>query len=477
MRPLVVKVHIYRPGGGRSYGLPAACGHLRYMNSPKKEELVTDAASMREQLQDEAAIHAKYMDERPGSQGLFATDPDHPPDQATLQREIAKHQGPVWRLFVSVHEDDAREMGGALMRRQSWEDACRVVLPKMAEEMGIPAGQIRWAAAMHRKEGHPHIHLLIWSQDPGKGFLGRDGLDKSKRAWVSALYAPERERLGEEKSALRAAIGEEFREALGRTTTDEFARRLTGIAASLPGQGRLAYGYMPASVKRQVDEAVDHLLRASPELRAMADRFADIAAEMAKHYSYKAERHEAAREKAMADLRQRLGGALLRAAVAMDERTAWQSVANEVAHAAMGRSEASPTLTAFVREEVSRLAQDPSEKAALDAARRLLTSHEMAERVRDLLENAARRGPADGAAERAARARERLEATVAGRLLGSAEYVRDARRFSVGQMYSGIGRALAATIQQAERDARLAEAQALEEEAQRRRQAAAQLGG
>ncbi len=472
MRPLIVKSSYYRPGGGRRNGMQAAVAHLKYMANPRKEELVTDAETLREAEADEAAIHAKYMSERPGSQGLFGADPANPPDQAALLKELEHHQGPVWRLFVSVHEDDARAMGGQLMHRQAWEDAARAVLPKMAEEMGIPAESLRWAAAMHRKEGHPHIHLLIWSADPKRGFLGREGLDQSKRAWVSALYGPERERLGKEKSEIRSALGDTFRGALTRSQSDEFARRLATIAESLPGQGRLAYGYMPAEVKAKIDSTVDYVLRTSPELSAMAGRYSEIAAEMASHYSDQPAKIDRARENALSDIRQRLGGAVLRAAAQMDERAAWQEIADEASRAGRGDGSASPELAALVREEVGRLAASLDKEQAREAARRILASPEMAEKVQSLLDKAARRGPAEGAEERVQRARERLETAVAGRLLRSAEYVRDLRRWEASKAYTGIGRALQATIRQAERDAALAEARALEEEAARKRQQA-----
>lgn len=444
------------------------------MNNPKKEELVTDAEALREQAEDEAAIHARYMSERPGSRGLFGRDPDRPPDQEALFREIVQHKGPVWRFFVSVHEGDARAMGGALMRRQTWEEACRALVPKMAAEMNIPVGQVRWAAAMHRKEGHPHIHLLVWSAEPDKGFLNRKGLDRIKRAWVSQLYGPERTRLGTEKSELRAAISASFRDALTLSDKDTLAAQLVRIAQALPGRGRVAYAYMPAELKQQIDATVEYLLSTSPDLARMAARYGDIAAEMAGHYSYKPERRQAARENAAADLRQRLGSAVLRAALAMDQRAAWQSIADEVFRAATRRPEAPPALVVLVREEVSRLALRPSHDGALEAARRILASPELAERTASFLERAARRGPTQDAEARTARARERLERAVAGRLQRSAEYIRDARRFHVAAVYGGLGRALEETIRQAERDARLAEARALEEEARRRRQAAAE---
>ncbi len=229
---------------------------------------------------------------------------------------------------------------------------------------------------------------------------------------------------------------------------------------------------MPAEVKQQVDRAVDYMLRTSPELSALAARYGEIAAEMASHYSDKPAKMERARENALSDIRQRLGGAVLRAAASLDERAAWQSIADEAVRAGRGDGSASPELASMVREEVGRLAASLDKEQAREAARRILGSPELAPQVQALLDKAARRGPAEGAEERVQRARERLETAVAGRLLRSAEYVRDLRRWEAGRAFTGVGRALQATIRQAERDALLAEARAAEEEAQRKRQAA-----
>ncbi|EQD26016.1 hypothetical protein B2A_15821, partial [mine drainage metagenome] len=228
MRPLVIRAHIYMPGkGGGRRSLRSAVAHLKYMGNPKKEELIRDDEALRDRGDtDEAAIHARYAGHRPGSTGLFGPDRDVPVNEAALAKELGDHKGPVWRLIVSVTEADARAMGGQLMGRPSWEDACRAAIPKMAQEMGIPAADLRWTAAMHRKEGHPHVHVLMWSADRERGYLNKRGLDASRRAWVSELYAPARDRLGTEKSQLRKDITEQSRLVLGRTDAADLGQQL-----------------------------------------------------------------------------------------------------------------------------------------------------------------------------------------------------------------------------------------------------------
>ncbi len=474
MRPVILRVHIYTPQGKGRHSLAAAVAHSTYMRSPRKEELVQRDESDRDRGLDEAQIHARYMAERPGSEGLFGPT-GQVLDGPAIDRELATHQGPVWRLVVSVHEDDVRAMGGALLRRPAWEDAARAAIPRMAEEMGIPLDQLRWSAAMHRKEGHPHIHVLLWSADPSKGFLNKQGLDQSRRAWAHELYAPERDRLGREKSALRAEITSQSKILLGRTDAQELGQQLAAIAESLPGHGRLAYSYMPAEVKQQLDQVADWLLR-QPELAVQAKRFGDVAAELATHYITDPARHEAAREKAMQDIRQRMAGGVLRAAVGYDERLAWQQIGTEIWRATRARGDADPALTGAVREAVSRVAtvRGDRETAIAEEARALLAGP-LQLQAQGLLERAARRGPDEGRDGRVQRAQDRLERLVARRLERSAEYVADARADQASHIAGGLARAVYATVRQAERDALLAAAREAEDEAARKRAAAAQV--
>ena len=480
MRPLVALHHIYLPGKGGRRSLHSAVAHAKYMGNPKKEELVRDDEAVREQGLDEAAVHARYAAHRPGSTGMFGPDPNTLVDEAQVLQAIRSHQGPVWRVIVTVHEDDVRAMGGQLYHRAAWEHALRTVLPKMADEMGIPASKLRWAAAMHRKVGPEvvaagktptcHVHILLWSEDPEKGYLNRKGIDAMRRAWTSELYAPAREALGKEKSELRQQIAHQSRLMLGQSSAEVLGARLAAISAELPGKGRLAYAYMPAPVKRQLDAAAGWLL-AQPELRAQAARYGDIAAEMASHYSYDPQKHEQARENALQDLRQRLAGGVLRAAVGYDDKLAWKSIQEDVWRATRGGGETPEALTAPVREAVSRLASTPSRDAALAEARALLAGP-LQPAMKDLAARAERRGKPEGASERVQRAQERLEAAIARRLERSADYVRDARAFQARQAAAGLMMALQSTIRDAEREVLRAAAREAEEEAERKRQAA-----
>ncbi len=480
MRPLIMRVWLYSAAGKGKHSLHAAVGHSQYMRNPKKEELVRVDEPDRDRGETESAIlHRRYMTERPGSQGLFDAKGDVV-DGAALDAEIRRHTGPVWRVIVSVHEDDVIAMGGNLYHRAAWEDAVRAVVPRMADEMGISAASVRWAAAMHRKVGPEvtlagktptcHVHILLWSQDPARGFLSREGIDASRRAWASLLYAPARRILEKEKSGIRREIVERSRVVLGRSAAEALGARLAEIAEELPGHGRVSYAFAPSSVKTKLDDTAAWLL-SQPELQSQAERYGAIAAELASHYSYRKAKHEEARQNALQDLRRRLATGILRASLGYDDRLAWQQISTEIWRAARGQGDVDPVLSQAVREATSRIALRRSD--AVTETRTLLAGA-LRPQAQVLIDRAAQRGADEGRERRVQRAEKRLETLIVQRLERSAAYVADARAYQASHIASGLARAMYATVRQAEREALLSAAREAEEEALRKRQAAAQ---
>lgn len=401
MRPFILKASYYRGRKGSSFR--GALAHFKYMGNPKKEELLTAADGDRDRGEDEAAIHARYMSERAGSLGYISQDPLRDVDPAALGEELRNHTGTVWRVIVSVTEADAKAMGGDLMGRAAWEAAAREVVPKMAAAMNIPADHLRWTAAVHRKEGHPHMHLLLWSADPVRGYLGPRALTASKREWVSALYRPERERLGKEKSELRQAVTAGARDRLSNRDEQQLAARLHQVAGALRGHGRLAWAYMPQETKALLTETADWLLRSDPALWAAASRYRDLAVELATHYSDNAEQHTAAGDRALADLRERLAGGILREAIRLERTAAWGEVTRTVWDAIAGEqpgtggatdSDSSVGPRTAIQAAVQTLGRPPTRETAMAAAAQLLREQPdlaaAAAKLRDLAGRSAR---------------------------------------------------------------------------------------
>ena len=277
LRPLYMGLHFYLPPGPVGSSHVSAVAHARYMVSPKKEELVRFS---------DPGIHARHMAQRAGSAGLFGPDPEEEPDLSQMVDIIQHHPGPVWRLIVFVTEEDARVLAehtsDSLLERRNWDQACRLVMPQIGDELGL-AG-LDWAAAMHRKEGHPHIHLLFWESTPPRA-IGQVGERRYLwRFWMQELYRPLRGPLHVEKSQVRESLrtavkglGEGRGEFGGLVTLSSIDRRelaghLMRLAPHLPARGR----YMPAAVKEEVCHTALWMPHTIPEFRDLVLRYQDL---------------------------------------------------------------------------------------------------------------------------------------------------------------------------------------------------------
>ncbi|MHB1505146.1 MAG: relaxase MobL [Sulfobacillus sp.] len=462
---MIVKVNRFMPGPSRHQ---AACQYLRYIANPARHDVARWEETLRQRdVESEASVYALHIQERRGSQGLFGPELNGPVSEADLEQVFGQHEGPIWHLIVSVHREDAERMGGRLLGRAAWEDACRDVLPALGRNMGIPMEDLRWVAAMHLrpKDGSPHAHILVWSADPEKGLhtygkvlrysIPAHSLDLLKRDFVRVLYAPERVRLGAEKALVRQGVMDQARAALSYKGERILSRQLQQVAAMLPGEGRLAYAYMPAAVKRQVDKIAAGLLQETA-LAPLAKRFGDLAAELATHYATDPQRHDAARQNAFSDLQGRLGGIILRAAVSLDEGAAWQLVVEDVWQGLHQGRATPPEIAEAVREAVRQAGRDTTGQQAKAAARALLARPELAPLVEALLAKHAQMGDPGTAHERQAKVQARLVSVVATRLQRNGQYVRSLRSFRVRAVVGTLLFAFSVELAQREREQRRA---------------------
>ena len=271
----------------------------------------------------------------------------------------------------------------------------------MAEKLGIPQDRLRWVAAMHRKDGHPHIHLLVWEHPPQRqrGKWRQDEIRDIKRMWVSSLYRPERERLAREKSAARdvlvrdgrSEVAAGVRVARGRgldgipprlstSQAEELGRKLDDLRALMPSDGRVALKFMPPEAKDQARQIADWLTNRVPEYRALVDRYAAIAVEMAGYYSDDPTAHQKAADNAVADLRDRLSQSVLQGAARLDRAGRRDEVVQVALAAIRGQGDVSDDLAGRIHQEVRRIAGmkgDARKEAAGVLARELLADPQL----------------------------------------------------------------------------------------------------
>lgn len=110
--------------------------------------------------------------ERHGAHGLFSSAPAVDLDAAMA--ELEAHEGNVWTIIYSLRREDAARL--EYDNAESWRTLLMMHTQDLAKAMRIPVDHFRWYAAFHNEGHHPHIHMMIWSDNPKEGFLTRDGI-------------------------------------------------------------------------------------------------------------------------------------------------------------------------------------------------------------------------------------------------------------------------------------------------------------
>ena len=146
---------------------------------------------------------------------------------------------------------------------------------KFAEAFHIPASALHWYAAYHDADTHPHIHMMIWTDQ--ETVLKRDAVVKLRSAMTNSIFQAELENLYIRKDAAYKDVSEAAREVM-RELVDRMEsvsaqpasiqQKLLELALELRTvSGKKQYGYLKKSLKDKVDEIVDELEKL-PEVAA-----------------------------------------------------------------------------------------------------------------------------------------------------------------------------------------------------------------
>jgi len=290
------------------------------------------------------AGHVKYMDERPGSHGLFSSDGNV--SLKETMKELSNHSGIAWRFILSLKEEDAVKLG--YTTRESWEKALRATISDAAAKMGIPESNMRWVAAFHQKKGHPHVHVILWEKEPKRprGVLSQGERKDIRKIFIREIYAKERLALTAEKSAVRDLIRDTARNdivnvlkrvenarleiralnggkaglppTLEPHVRQELLGRLKELSKIMPSHGRIAFAYMPEKVKEKTKEIADWLLK-QPGFFQSVEKYKELSKELTSCYISNPEALEKAAEKAYEDIQKRVAQIVLKGAAALQE--------------------------------------------------------------------------------------------------------------------------------------------------------------
>ncbi len=228
--------------------------------------------------EDAEGIYMRYIATRPRAEkheghGLFGAEP-HVDLEKTMQ-ELKTHEGNVWTIIYSLRREDAARLG--YDNAESWRLALLAHQNDFAEAMQIPPEHLHWYAAFHDEGEHPHIHMMLWSDDPKYGFLRKDKLLHLQSILTNMIYADELKEVYIKKDIAYKDVTGAARETMRRIVDqletvenppESIRQKLMELALELHTvNGKKQYGYLKKSLKDKVDEIVDELEKL-PEVAA-----------------------------------------------------------------------------------------------------------------------------------------------------------------------------------------------------------------
>ena len=207
--------------------------------------------------------YADYIATRPRSQGLFS-DEGVEINLRQLSRELNSYQGNLWTVILSLSQEDAERLDFDTAAR--WRDFLRSERSEIAEQLHIPQGNLRWYAAFHNEKHHPHVHLMVWSEDEKEGYLSEKGIEKLRSSFAKSIFAQDWCNIYDSYTNARNTLRQESRERMreiirainaGSYENKTIEHLLLQLARQLSATtGKKQYGYLKPELKRLVDAIV-----------------------------------------------------------------------------------------------------------------------------------------------------------------------------------------------------------------------------
>lgn len=238
--------------------------------------------------------YMSYIAQRPraekhGGHGLFGEA--DVTDLKAAKAELEAHNGKVWTFIFSLRREDAERLG--YNKAAAWRNLLKQESAAIAETMRIQTDDFRWYAAYHDEGHHPHVHMMVWSAEPKKGYLTREGIAAMRSKMTNAIFHEEMKEIYIKKDAVYKESVQTARDALlTRITAMEnsdcadpvIEQKLRELSQTLEQiDGKHVYGYLPKEVKAQVDEIVERLAQL-PEVADCYDQWWKLKDEIAGYY-------------------------------------------------------------------------------------------------------------------------------------------------------------------------------------------------
>ena len=207
-------------------------------------------------------VYLRYIDERPGSNGLF-TDEGVPIVLSQVQQEMNDHPGNIWTHIISLRREDAERLG--YNNPDAWMYLLRSQRNMIAPE------NFRWYAAFHNEGHHPHVHMMAYSIKPTEPYLTEKGISTIKSNLAQEIFRQDLLQIYQKQSYIRDELRQASRDRIteivdainhGSFDNPRMQTMLVQLADRLAkAKGKKQYGYLNTGTKKLVDAIVAELTK------------------------------------------------------------------------------------------------------------------------------------------------------------------------------------------------------------------------
>lgn len=272
------------------------------------------------------AQHIKYIGERihvlknkEAENGLFGKikgnkfDSIKTKDAMSYVKKLSEKGNTIYRSCISFTAERAELLGLTAENKAHWEKYVHYHAYTIAAKNGIGLKDFEYIAAVHDKEGQPHVHIAFWDKNqqvrvnyvnPEIGSEIRESLEEdtfgelaeemqdgfenvfnnsaytvdngneTRKALIKRTFSNEQKAHHEVQNELYNELikkGVSVLPEIGKCSelSDEFSE----LADSVPKSGQLSYGYMPYDYKAKLDRFSDELMKAFPDLKELFDDY------------------------------------------------------------------------------------------------------------------------------------------------------------------------------------------------------------
>ena len=278
MAKLVLKCPYYKPKHKTEKGQTRG-GYAEYIAKREGVEVLRSG-------------YASYIGERRGSHGMFS-DEGEEINLSKISAEIDKHNGNVWGFIISLMREDADRLG--YNTAEQWMNLIRSHRNDIAKEMNISPENMRWCAAYHNKEEHPHVHMMIWSANPREPYLSEVGIHNIKQTLATDIFRQDNISIYKKQTDVRDDLKVKFKERIRELISEikfgehkfspELISKMQLLSERLENhKGKKVYGYLDKNTKALVNEIVK-MLGNDPQLKEMYDSWYGYKCEIVRNYT------------------------------------------------------------------------------------------------------------------------------------------------------------------------------------------------